>query len=250
MYKRQRQASRLVLATDDDREGEAISWHLLEVLKPSVPVHRAVFHEITPSAIHEAFENFRPLNLALVNAQETRRVLDRLAGYTMSPLLWKKIARGLSAGRVQSVAMSEIVKRERERLLFKKANYSGCNATLVTNGSKSFQAILSAVDGVRLVKGSDFDDTTGKLKKSVKENSVRIFNDDQMQRLCEAIEKSGKATVSSVERRQTTRSPPPPLITSTLQQECGNRLGMGAGRTMSVAQKLYETGIILSLIHI
>lgn len=238
-----REARRLVLATDDDREGEAISWHLLQVLNPKIPVFRAVFHEITPTAIDAAFANFRDLNMGLVDAQETRRVLDRLAGYTMSPLLWKKVAKGLSAGRVQSVAMSVVVRRERERLLFVPAHFSGCSATFATSKS-SFDASLSLVDSVRLVRGSDFSDTSGKLLESIKETSVRIFDHDSMQSLRRNFHTIGEALVTSVDCRRTTRNPPLPLITSTLQQECGNRLGMGAGKTMSVAQKLYETGLI------
>lgn len=238
-------AQRLVLATDDDREGEAISWHLLEVLKPKVPVHRAVFHEITPHAIEMAFKNFRSLDMALVDAQETRRVLDRLAGYTMSPLLWKKIASGLSAGRVQSVAMSAVVRRETERLRFIPAKYFDCTATFCpNNSSSSFSATLSSISGTRLVRGSDFDDNTGKLYKNLDPSSVQILSRAQMRRLSSAVCAAQTARVSSVECRRTSRHPPPPLITSTLQQECGNRLGMGAGKTMSVAQKLYETGVI------
>lgn len=237
-----RQASRLVLATDDDREGEAISWHLLEVLKPSVPVRRAVFHEITPEAITAAFNSFRDLNMSLVNAQETRRVLDRLAGYTMSPLLWKKIARGLSAGRVQSVAMSVIVRRETERLLFVPVQYAGCSAVFVTpNGH--LKATLSSLNGRRLVKGSDFHQRTGQLQQELDPSSVTWLDHDSANAIATQIRQSS-ASVKSVDCRRTTRHPPPPLITSTLQQECGNRLGMGAGKTMSVAQKLYETGLI------
>lgn len=248
-------ASKLILATDDDREGEAISWHLLQVLKPSIPVHRAVFHEITPDAVRSAFNNFRELDIALVDAQETRRVLDRLAGYTMSPLLWKKIARGLSAGRVQSVAMAEIVRRERQRLEFVAAQYSSACVTLAVSGghaskkevgqSMSFDATLTSVDGVRIVKGSDFDDNTGKLNSTMDPSSVLVFNTRQMQRLCEALQNNAEnVIVTQVDCRKSTRNPPPPLITSTLQQECGNRLGMGAGRTMAIAQRLYETGVI------
>lgn len=234
----------LVLATDDDREGEAISWHLLEVLKPTVPVHRAVFHEITPAAIRAAFADFRQLNMALVDAQETRRVLDRLAGYTMSPLLWKKVAKGLSAGRVQSVALSEIVQRERERLKFKTARYAGCSTIFSASQGSQFQSTLCAIDGVRLVRGADFDDTTGRLRSSINSESVRLYDAAAMTKLCQRLDSSAVAHVLSVECRRTTRNPPAPLITSTLQQECGNRLGMGAGRTMSIAQKLYETGVI------
>lgn len=238
-------AQQLILATDDDREGEAISWHLLEVLKPKVPVHRAVFHEITPHAIQTAFKNFRSVDLALVDAQETRRVLDRLAGYTMSPLLWKKIARGLSAGRVQSVAMSAVVRREIERLRFVPATYFGCIATFSAHNSElSFSATLVSISGTRLVRGADFDDNTGKLVKNLDARSVQMLSRAQMRNLSGAVCDAQTAQVCSVECRRTSRHPPPPLITSTLQQECGNRLGMGAGKTMSVAQKLYETGVI------
>lgn len=238
-------AKQLILATDDDREGEAISWHLLEVLKPKVPVHRAVFHEITPQAIQTAFENFRTLDMALVDAQETRRILDRLAGYTMSPLLWKKIARGLSAGRVQSVAMSAVVRREIQRLQFRAAQYFDCVATFRTHGSKSsFSATLSSVSGIRLVRGADFDDSTGQLKSSLDRSLVKVFSCARMRELSASIYAAKVAHVLSIDCKRTSRHPPLPLITSTLQQECGNRLGMGAGKTMSVAQKLYETGVI------
>lgn len=237
-----RGSQQLILATDDDREGEAISWHLTEVLKPAVPVKRAVFHEITPDAIHHAFANCRDINLNLVQAQETRRVLDRLAGYTMSPLLWKKIAKGLSAGRVQSVAMSVIVRREMHRLKFKQANY--CSATVnYSVNDRELTAHLSTVDGVRLVKGSDFVDDTGRIDDDAVQKGLWCFDSKAMTAFCNRLNwKCSK--VHSVECRRTTRLPPSPLITSTLQQECGNKLGMGAGRTMRIAQKLYENGLI------
>lgn len=241
-----REAQRLVLATDDDREGEAISWHLLQVLNPKIPVFRAVFHEITPSAIETAFKNFRQLDMALVDAQETRRVLDRLAGYTMSPLLWRKVAKGLSAGRVQSVAMSVVVRREHERLLFRLAQFSGCTAIFATSQASqpSFNAALSSVNSVRLVRGSDFDDSTGQLRESIDPSTVYKFTNTDMKALCAQFRTASTARVTSVDCRRTTRNPPLPLITSTLQQECGNRLGYGAGKTMMLAQKLYETGLI------
>lgn len=242
LKKELQKSTQLILATDDDREGEAISWHLTEVLKPEIPVKRAVFHEITTDAIHRAFANCRDVDLNLVQAQEARRVLDRLAGYTMSPLLWKKIARGLSAGRVQSVAMSVIVRREQERLRFCVASYCGAVGTF-TVGSKTFNALLAAVDNKRLVKGSDFEDETGDLTPEAREKGVRRFDHDSIQVFCESLDR-GSAVVRSVDRKQVTRNPPLPLITSTLQQECGNKLGMGAGRTMRVAQKLYEHGHI------
>lgn len=235
-------SQQLILATDDDREGEAISWHLTEVLKPSVPVKRAVFQEITSEAILHAFSNCRQVDLNLVSAQETRRVLDRLAGYTMSPLLWKKIARGLSAGRVQSVAMSVIVQREIERMRFRSAKYSGALATF-TASSTPVTATLSEIDGVRMVKGTDFDDETGELTDAARKNGLTQFTHDSIRELCERLDRHN-ATVRSVENRETSRHPPAPLITSTLQQECGNRFGFGAGRTMRIAQKLYENGHI------
>lgn len=239
-----KQSAELILATDEDREGEAISWHLTEVLKPSVPIKRAVFHEITPEAIDHAFHNFRDIDLNLVQAQETRRVLDRLAGYTMSPLLWKKIAKGLSAGRVQSVAMSVIVRRELARLSFVKAQYCGCTAKfLLKDGDKSFVAALSAVDGVRMVRGSDFDDNTGQLCENARSKGINAYNALTLKEMMDTLEMHS-ASVKSVEKKRTTRNPPPPLITSTLQQECGNKFGFGAGRTMRIAQKLYENGYI------
>ncbi|PXF39955.1 DNA topoisomerase 1 [Gracilariopsis chorda] len=235
-------SQQLILATDDDREGEAISWHLTEVLKPCVPVKRAVFQEITPEAILHAFSNCRQVDLNLVSAQETRRVLDRLAGYTMSPLLWKKIAKGLSAGRVQSVAMSVIVQREIQRVRFQCAKYSGASATFLAS-STPITAILSEINGVRMVKGTDFDDETGELTDAARKNARTRFDHDRMTALCERLD-CHNATVKSVEHRETSRHPPTPLITSTLQQECGNRFGFGAGRTMRIAQKLYENGLI------
>eukprot|EP00177_Eucheuma_denticulatum_P004940 GFKZ01008972.1.p1 GENE.GFKZ01008972.1~~GFKZ01008972.1.p1 ORF type:complete len:1015 (+),score=141.16 GFKZ01008972.1:115-3045(+) len=236
-----RKCSELILATDEDREGEAISWHLTEVLKPSVPVKRAVFHEITPDAIEHAFDHCRDIDMRLVEAQETRRVLDRLAGYTMSPLLWKKIARGLSAGRVQSVAMSVVVKREIERLKFRKATFCGCSAHFGPKGA--LEASLSTVDGKRLVRGSDFDPHTGHLKDIVAAKGFWRFDRGSMKALCERMELQ-EAVVKSVEKKRTTRNPPLPFITSTLQQECGNKFGMGVGKTMRIAQQLYENGYI------
>ncbi|CAN8066108.1 unnamed protein product [Agarophyton chilense] len=242
LRKKLNESQQLILATDDDREGEAISWHLTEVLKPSVPVKRAVFKEITPNAILNAFSNCREVDMNLVRAQETRRVLDRLAGYTMSPLLWKKIARGLSAGRVQSVAMSVIVKREIKRLRFRAARYCGANATFLVNSS-SLNATLSSVDGMRMVKGSDFVDETGKLTQAALDSALIPFPHDRMQELCDRLDRRN-ARVRSVVNRHTLRHPPRPLITSTLQQECGNQFGFGAGKTMRIAQKLYENGLI------
>lgn len=236
------QCAELILATDEDREGEAISWHLTEVLKPKVPVKRAVFHEITREAVCYAFENWRAVDMRLVEAQETRRVLDRLAGYTMSPLLWKKIARGLSAGRVQSVAMSVIVRRELERLRFVKAAFCGCSVRF-GEGEEELRASLSMVDGRRLVRGGDFDGETGLVKEEVRERDLWMFDREEMERFCKRL-RLEEAVVSSVEKRRTSRNSPAPFITSTLQQECGNRFGMGVGKTMRIAQKLYENGYI------
>ncbi len=236
----------LILATDDDREGEAISWHLLEVLKPQVPVRRAVFHEITHDAVQSGLDSTRDLDMNLVQAQETRRVLDRLVGYTMSPLLWKKIARGLSAGRVQSVAMAQLVRREYARLRFIPSQYLSCAATLSSVKSDDDSVVsanLAAVDGIRLARGADFDGETGNLRDDLKSGSLHNFAPETLRDLVSrATDKT--ATVSAVERRSASRNPQLPLITSTLQQECGNKLGMGAGRTMRAAQRLYENGYI------
>lgn len=230
----------LILATDDDREGEAISWHLVETLKPDVPVRRAVFREITREAVLRGLlpTNSRDIDMSLVRAQETRRVVDRLAGYTMSPLLWKKIARGLSAGRVQSVAMAQLVQRELARLRFVSAVYPSCSAQLIMQDA-SLEATLAAVDRVRLARGADFNGETGLLRS----DAVRWYTEEELQGIVERAQ-DALCRVLAVERRASARKPPLPLITSTLQQECGNRLGMGAGRTMRAAQKLYENGFI------
>lgn len=232
----------LILATDEDREGEAISWHLVELLKPDVPVRRAVFHEITPEAVKAGVASTRDIDLALVQAQETRRVLDRLAGYTMSPLLWRKIAKGLSAGRVQSVAMALIVRRELERLRFVNAEYVSSDSRF-SAGDRELEASLLTVDGVRLAKRTDFDEEMGGLKDGVDPNSLLWCTVDELQVLLDKCDPS-PAVVTSVDRKRKSRNAPIPLITSTLQQECGNKLGMGAGRTMRAAQKLYESGFI------
>jgi DNA topoisomerase-1 len=228
----------LILATDEDREGEAISWHLLEVLKPKVPVKRMVFKEITKEAIQSALEETRELDLDLVHAQETRRLLDRLAGYSISPLLWKKIAPGLSAGRVQSVAVALIVARERERLAFRKGTYFDLKAML--EAGSSFESQLATLDGIPIAKGKDFDEQTGGLKDP---SSVTLLDQTTTESLKEEFEK-GVWTVSSVEKTQQKRTPALPFITSTLQQEANRKLGLSARDTMSVAQKLYEKGWI------
>ena len=231
----------LILATDEDREGEGIAWHILEVLKPKVPVKRMVFHEITKEAIEEALTNFRDINMHLVDAQETRRVIDRLAGYTISPLLWKKIAPGLSAGRVQSVAVELIVQRERERMRFRSGSYWDLRAVVRKSGEKmTFTADLQQLDGTRLATGKDFDESTGKLSKP---KSVILLDEKQAKAL-QSVLKSGNWVVSDLDTSTQERSPGPPFTTSTLQQESNRKFGMSAKDTMRTAQKLYEEGFI------
>jgi DNA topoisomerase I len=242
-----KEVDELYLATDGDREGEAIAWHLLETLKPKVPVRRMVFHEITESAIQAAAANPRELDKDLVDAQETRRILDRLYGYEVSPVLWKKVMPKLSAGRVQSVATRVIVERERERMAFVSAGYWGIQATLRTAGGgektdagepRSFTAGLTAVDGARVATGRDFD-SRGQLKS----DDVRRLDEADARRLASALDQSAY-TVSSVEEKPYTRKPYAPFMTSTLQQEGGRKLRFSAERTMRTAQRLYENGYI------
>lgn len=233
-------AEELILATDEDREGESIGWHLAEILKPKVPVKRMVFSEITEEAIQEAIANPRDLDLNLVSAQETRRVLDRLYGFTLSPLLWKKIARGLSAGRVQSVAVRILVQRELERLAFRSGTYWDLKAALKTTDGTEFESMLSAVGGKKVASGKDFDESTGKLKANA---DVLLLNEQQADELLERVKKSDW-TVTSVEQRLQSRKPPAPFTTSTLQQEGNRKLNMSARETMQVAQRLYEDGHI------
>jgi DNA topoisomerase-1 len=235
-------ADEVLLATDEDREGEAIAWHLLEVLKPKVPVKRMVFHEITKDAIKAAAENTRELDLALVDAQETRRVLDRLYGWDVSPVLWRKVGSGregaaLSAGRVQSAATRMVVDRERERMSFVSASYWDVETTAAKDAS-SFTARLARVDGAPLARGTDFDDR-GELKKAV------VVLDEQAARdLADAVAAVAEASVIALESKPGTRSPRAPFTTSTLQQEAGRKLSMSAKHAMSVAQRLYEKGFI------
>ncbi|WP_050726571.1 type I DNA topoisomerase [Vulgatibacter incomptus] len=231
-------ADHLLLATDEDREGESISWHLLELLKPKVPFERLVFHEITKDAIHRALENPRSLDDRLVRAQETRRILDRLVGYGLSPLLWSKIAFGLSAGRVQSVAVHVIVQRERERMAFRKASFWDLLAT-VSKGER-FDARLTHVGANRVATGKDFDESTGALKKAEGLVHLDEAKAHELRRRLEPL----PFVVKSVEEKPVTRRPPPPLITSTMQQEANRKLGMSAQETMRVAQSLYERGLI------
>lgn len=233
-------AEELILATDEDREGESIGWHLTELLKPKVPVKRMVFSEITEEAIQEAIANPRELDLNLVSAQETRRVLDRLYGFTLSPLLWKKIARGLSAGRVQSVAVRILVQRELERLAFKSGTYWDLKAQLKTEAGAEFESMLSTVGGKKVASGKDFDESTGKLKEGA---DVLLLNEQQAGELLDRVQKSDWK-VTSVEQRLQSRKPPAPFTTSTLQQEGNRKLNMSARETMQVAQRLYEDGHI------
>ena len=228
-------ADELLLATDEDREGEAISWHLLEVLKPRVPVKRMVFHEITKDAIRAAIDNPRDLDMDLVEAQETRRIVDRLFGFQVSEVLWRKIAQGTSAGRVQSVAVRLVVDRERERMAFTSATYADI---VVTLDPGAFRATLVAVDGVRVAGGKDFD-SDGRLVTS----GVAHLDLAAAEALASALAGS-PCTVSSVDERQSTRRPPVPFTTSSMQQEAGRKLGFNSKRTMQVAQSLYERGYI------
>ena len=230
-------ADELLLATDEDREGEAIAWHLLETLKPKVPVKRMVFHEITKDAIQAAVGNTRELDHDLVDAQETRRILDRLYGWDVSPVLWYKVKTGISAGRVQSAATRLIVDRERERMAFTSAEYWDVDAAAAATGT-SFKIRLVRVDGGQLARGTDFDDD-GKLKKA-----VVILDEAAATALAEAVDAVGTGSVTKVEAKPGTRSPYAPFTTSTMQQEAGRKLSMGAKQAMGVAQRLYEKGYI------
>ena len=234
----------LLLATDPDREGEAIAWHLLEVLKPTVPVRRMVFNEITKPAILAAAENTRELDAHLVDAQETRRILDRLYGYEVSPVLWKKVMPRLSAGRVQSVSTRVIVERERERMAFVSAEYWDLSAELDTGNAaadpdnpRTFSARLSTIDGSRVAQGRDFDDR-GRLR-----NDTVVVDKPRAEALATALE-GVDLQVTGVEHKPYTRRPYAPFMTSTLQQEAGRKLHYTSERTMRIAQRLYENGHI------
>ncbi len=237
------EADELYLATDEDREGEAIAWHLLEVLNPTVPVKRMVFHEITKSAIEEAVNNPRDLDRHLVDAQEARRMLDRLVGYEVSPVLWKKVMPKLSAGRVQSVATRIVVERERERMRFIRASYWDLRATVEARGEVSageprqFGATLVEVDGKRIASGRDFD-RDGKLK-----NDVVVVDENTAVGLKQGLD-GATFTVSSVEPKPYRRRPAPPFMTSTFQQEAGRKLRLSSTMAMSAAQSLYSKGYI------
>ncbi|MGN6752820.1 MAG: type I DNA topoisomerase [Intrasporangium sp.] len=232
-------SSELYLATDEDREGEAIAWHLLEALKPRVPVRRMVFHEITREAIQRAVNNTRDLDLDLVDAQETRRVLDRLYGYEVSPVLWRKVRQGLSAGRVQSVATRMVVERERERMAFVRASYWDVEGEFTPSGAaQQFTARLTGVDGARVATGRDFADDGRLTGKGV------VHLDEALAtRIAEAVA-ALNARVTDVAEKPYTRRPSAPFTTSTLQQEASRKLRMSSKNAMRVAQRLYEGGYI------
>ncbi|MCL2118268.1 MAG: type I DNA topoisomerase [Planctomycetaceae bacterium] len=233
-------AATLYLATDEDREGEAISWHLYEVLKPKVPVRRLVFHEITKTAIMNALQNTRDIDEDLVHAQETRRIIDRLYGYEVSPLLWRKIGNNLSAGRVQSVAVRLIVERERERMKFHDATFWDLLGTFSTKSdAKPFQATLVSVGGRNIPTGKDFDSSTGKLI-----DAKKLLLDEKMARELATKLQLGEAQVVGIDDRPYTQKPYAPFTTSTLQQEANRKFGFTARTTMSLAQSLYENGHI------
>jgi DNA topoisomerase I len=235
-----KEVDELILATDEDREGESIGWHLAQLLSPRVPVKRMVFSEITKKAILEALQQTRQLDENLVRAQETRRVLDRLYGYTLSPLLWKKIARGLSAGRVQSVAVRILVERELERLAFRSGTYWDIVAQLATGQQQTFSSQLVAVGGKKIATGKDFDEHTGRLT----EGSDVLLLSEADARALESRLRNARWQVTSIEQREQMRRPPAPFTTSTLQQEANRKLGMSARQTMQTAQRLYEDGNI------
>jgi DNA topoisomerase-1 len=235
-----KEASELYLATDEDREGESIAWHLLEVLSPRIPVKRMVFHEITKEAIRQAVEHPRDLDRRLVDAQEARRILDRLFGYEVSPVLWKKVAPKLSAGRVQSVATRILVERERARMRFKAASFWNLEATLTpadTPAPAPFVSVMVSADGKRLATSRDFDEA-GQLTRD-----VMVLDEKAATQLVSRL-RDASFQVESVEEKPFTRSPYAPFITSTLQQEASRKLHFGSQRTMQVAQRLYENGFI------
>ncbi|MBK5296079.1 MAG: type I DNA topoisomerase [Vicinamibacteria bacterium] len=228
-------ASEVLLATDPDREGESISWHLSEVLKPRVPVRRIEFHEITEEAVNEALAHARDINQSLVRAQESRRIVDRLYGYSLSPVLWKKVQSGLSAGRVQSVAVRLIVEREEARRAFRTSTFWDLEATLTGEG-KEFPATLVRLGEARVAIGKDFDSATGALKT----RGVRHLDEPAARALATALERNLPWTVTSVEARPGLERPAPPFTTSTLTQEASRKLGYSTGRTMQIAQRLFQ----------
>jgi DNA topoisomerase-1 len=238
-------ASELFLATDEDREGEAIAWHLLDELKPKVPVRRMVFHEITPQAISAAVESPRDIDMDLVEAQEARRILDRLYGYEVSPVLWKKVMSGLSAGRVQSVATRLVVDRERERMAFRTASYWDLEGTFdagARHDERMFPAKLHSIDDRRVARGSDFT-SLGELKPGAVNQGVVHLDRARAEALVDGLSET-TFEIRSVDAKPYRRQPYAPFRTTTLQQEASRKLGFSASRTMSVAQRLYENGFI------
>ena len=248
LKKKIKTASQLYLATDEDREGESISWHLLEILKPKIPVKRMVFHEITKKAITDALENTRNINEDLVRAQEARRILDRLVGYTISPLLWKKIAYGLSAGRVQSVVVEILADRELARVRFIPADYWNLQASLSlkdqsdTNSKNPFKAKLFICDDKKVAKGTDFDPETGQIFKN-KQKDILWLSEEKAKSLQQELQ-SVPWKVTEVIKKDILRKPSAPFITSTLQQDASRRFGWPATHVMRIAQALYEQGYI------
>ncbi|MEE8143318.1 MAG: type I DNA topoisomerase, partial [Planctomycetota bacterium] len=236
---RLKNAKELMLATDEDREGEAISWHLAEVLKPKIPTRRLVFHEITREAVQEALQHTRAIDNHLVEAYRARRIIDRLYGYEVSPILWRKIAPRLSAGRVQSVAIRMIVEREFARMRFNAASYWDLSAFFLAQSGGTFPARLLTVDGMRLPAGKDFDPNTGQVTRK----DVLLLDDRAAKELLEIL-KTVPFEILSTEEKVFTQSPAPPFTTSTLQQEGGRKLSFNARRTMRAAQRLYELGYI------
>ena len=241
-----KKADTLYLATDEDREGEAIAWHLVQTLKPKVPVKRMVFHEITKEAIKASLDNTRDVDDDMVDAQETRRILDRLYGYELSPVLWRKVGPGLSAGRVQSVATRLIVERERERMAFVRASYWDVTATLeapdADGNNVAFDSRMVSLGGRRLAGSKDFG-ADGKLTATDAKDQVMQLDEAQASAIAQALE-FATFTVASMETKPYRRRPVPPFTTSTLQQTAGNRLGMSSRQTMRAAQGLYENGYI------
>ncbi|HEX7224772.1 MAG TPA: type I DNA topoisomerase [Candidatus Limnocylindria bacterium] len=232
-------APEVLLATDPDREGESISWHLLEVLKPTGLVRRIEFHEVTEEAVLRAIDEAREIDLQLVDAQESRRIVDRLYGYLVSPVLWKKVQTGLSAGRVQSVAVRLVVEREEARRAFRTSAYWGLDAR-IRSGATAFTASLARVGDARLASGRDFEPTTGELK----DRGVRLLDEREAGVLRDALAGALPWTVTAVDERPATQRPSAPFTTSTLQQEANRKLGFSADRTMNAAQRLFQEGII------
>ena len=228
-------ASEVLLATDPDREGESISWHLTEVLKPKIPVRRIEFHEITEEAVNDALKHARDINESLVRAQESRRIIDRLYGYSLSPVLWKKVQTGLSAGRVQSVAVRLIVEREEARRAFRTATYWDLEARLTGEG-REFPATLVRIGEARVATGKDFDPATGALKT----RGVRHLEEDAARRLAGLLERQLPWQVTSVDEKPGVERPAPPFTTSTLTQEASRKLGFSTARTMQIAQRLFQ----------